>query len=223
MLCVSREWKDAYPGAQFGILAMNGVANPSRHNGLDRIKEELQTDLRALFKDKSDTRSLEPIKEYQAYYKKFGNTYHVLQQLESVLFKGKPIASVSALVECMFIEELRNMLLTAGHDLAAIEIPLTLDISKEGDHYTRINGKDQTAKLGDMILRDSVGIISTVIYGPDLRTRLTSSTTRALFTVYSMPGIGKQNVKQHLEGIARNVKIVAPEAYVELLEVHTAE
>ncbi len=223
MLSVSPEWKDAYPGAKFGVLAMNYVSNPSRHQGLERIKEELQTDLRALFKDKSELRSLEPIKAYQAYYKKFGNTYHVLQQLDSVIFKGKTISSVSALVECMFIEELRNMLLTAGHDIAAVSLPLTLDIAKEGDHYTRINGKDQDAKLGDMILRDKMGIISSVVYGPDQRTRITSSTTRVMFTVYSMPGIGKQNVKQHLEGIARNVKIVSPKACIEYLELHDTD
>jgi|UniRef100_A0A7C4ESY4 DNA/RNA-binding domain of Phe-tRNA-synthetase-like protein len=223
MLRISPEWKESYPGSQFGVLAMSRVSNPPHHAGLARVKEELQTDLKALFKDRSDLRALEPIKAYQAYYKKFGNTYHVLQQLESVLFKGKSIASVSALVECMFIEELRNMLLTAGHDLAAIEMPLTLDIAKEGDRYTRINGKDQEAKPGDMILRDAAGIISTVIYGPDLRTRITSSTHSVLFTVYGMPGVGKQNVRQHLEGVARNVKIVAPEATIESLEVYGAD
>ncbi len=59
-----------------------------------------------------------PLPAYASYYRAFDKTYHVLGQLKSVAVKGKAIPSVAALVEAMFIAELHNGLLTAGHDLA---------------------------------------------------------------------------------------------------------
>lgn len=223
MLRVSDDWKKAYPGAHAGILAMRNVLNPSHHPELDHQKVELETDLRALFKERGSLKSLLPIKAYQEYFKKFKKTYHVFQQLESVIFKGKSIPQVAGLVEAMFMEELRNMLLTAGHDLDTIKAPLKLDISKGNEKYVRINGQEQVLKAGDMMIADSVAVISSVIYGPDKRTIITPSTKRVLFTVYAVPGIGAQSVRQHLEGIEANVRLVSPDAELELLEVYGTE
>ena len=157
MFRVSADWKRAYPGAHAGILAMRNVINPSRHPELDQQKEELETDLRTLFKEPDSLKSLGPIKAYQAYFKRFKKTYHVFQQLESVIFKGKPIPQVAALVEAMFMEELRNTLLTAGHDLDVVKTPLKLDTAKGNEKYIRMNGQEQVLKAGDMMIADSVG------------------------------------------------------------------
>jgi DNA/RNA-binding domain of Phe-tRNA-synthetase-like protein len=223
MLTVSDDWKKTYPGAHVGILVVRGVSNPDYHAGLDREKNQLEEDLRTLFKDPEELKALGPIKSYQAYYKRFKKTYHVQQQLESVVFKEKPIPQVAALVEAMFMEELRNMLLTAGHDFDAVELPLRLDISKGIETYVRINGQEQTLKPGDMIISDARAVISSVIYGPDKRTRIVPHTKNALFTTYGVPGIGERAVQQHLEGIAANVKLVNPDSNVELVKVYAAE
>ncbi|MCX5874183.1 MAG: phenylalanine--tRNA ligase beta subunit-related protein [Deltaproteobacteria bacterium] len=220
MLTVTNNWKKTYPGAHCGILVMNNVSNPLQHAGLDRVKREIEADLRALFKDRSELKLLEPIRAYQSYYKEFNKTYHVLQQLESVIFKGKPIPTVSALVESMFIEELRNLLLTAGHDLDSVEAPVTLDVAKGDEDYTLINGRDQIVKPRDMILKDLKGVISSVLYGPDQRTRITPSTSNVLFVVYAVPGISEKMVTQHLQGIEANVKIIAPQAFTYILKVY---
>ncbi len=220
MFSVSNDWKRAYPGAHAGILAMRNVTNPTRHSELDHQKEELEADLRTLFKDRDSLKSLEPIKAYQAYFKRFKKTYHVFQQLESVIFKDKSIPQVAALVEAMFMEELRNMLLTAGHDLDVVKTPLKLDIAKGNEKYIRMNGQNQVLKAGDMIIADSDAVISSVIYGPDRRTMITPATKRVLFTAYGVPGIGEQSVRQHLEGIEANIRLVSPDSEVELLKVY---
>ena len=46
MFIVSESWKEAYPGAAVGILAMGHVANPENHHTLDRQKEQLENELR---------------------------------------------------------------------------------------------------------------------------------------------------------------------------------
>ncbi|MBC7264830.1 MAG: hypothetical protein H5T64_10825 [Chloroflexi bacterium] len=226
MLIVSEAWKIAYPGAAMGVLVMRGVANPDRHPALDRYKQALERQLRSRFADcsRATLAALPPIQAYNAYFGRYEKTYHVLLQLESVALKGKSIPRVAALVEAMFMAELKNLLLTAGHDLEAVQMPVRLDVARGNERYIRLNGQEQRLKAGDMMMTDAQGVISCVLYGPDHRTRITPATRRVLFAVYAPPGIGEQAVYQHLQDIQANVLLIAPEAEAELCEVYgTAE
>jgi DNA/RNA-binding domain of Phe-tRNA-synthetase-like protein len=139
-----------------------------------------------------------------------------------VVFKGKSIPRVAGLVEAMFMAELRNMLLTAGHDMAYVQEPLRLEVATGNEQFLRMNGEQQILKRGDMYIADAEGIISSVLYGPDKRTRIRSSTRAALFAVYAVPGVGEQALLQHLRGIESNVKLVSPEGKTKHLEVYGA-
>jgi DNA/RNA-binding domain of Phe-tRNA-synthetase-like protein len=225
LLTVSPAWRGTYPGAVLGILAMNGVANPERHAALDRRKAVLEGALRDRFagKGRAALEALPEIEAYTRYYKRFKKTYHVLLQLESVALKGKPIPQVAALVEAMFMGELQNLLLTAVHDLDVLRSPVRLEIAQGDEHYRSLRGEEGACKPGDMIIVDGEGVISSVIYGPDFRTRVQPGTARALFTVYAPPGIGAERVQRHLEDLQSNVLAIAPQAQVETLQVYAAE
>jgi len=224
MLIVSEAWRTAYPGAAVGILVMRDVVNPDRHPALDRHKGELQDRLRSRFSgyDRAALKALPVIQAYNAYDKRYKKTYHVLLQLESGALKGRSIPRVSALVEAMFMAELKNLLLTAGHDLEALQMPVRLDVSDGSERYILPNGREQVLKAGDMMIADAQGIISSVIYGPDRRTRITSDTRQVFFAVYAPPGIGEEAVYRHLQDIQANVLLIAPDAVVESLEVYGA-
>lgn len=223
MLIVSETWKTAYPGAAAGILVMHDVANPDRHATLERCKDELENQLRTRFTDRNTLRALEPIQAYKAYFKRYKKTYPIQLQLESIALRGKSIPRVAALVEAMFVAELKNMLLTAGHDLEAIQMPVRLDVAEGSEQYTRLNGQEQVLKSGDMMIADTQGVISSVIYGPDRRTRITPATRQVFFAVYAPPGIGEQAVYQHLHDIQSNVRLIAPQARTELLTVYGSD
>jgi len=201
---------------------MRKVVNPEIHAALDKRKEELEGQLQARFSDydRAALKALPTIQAYNDYYKRYKKTYHVQLQLESVVFKGKSLPRVAALVEAMFMAELKNLLLTAGHDLDAVQVPVKLDVAKGSERYIRLNGEEQELKPGDMMIADGQGIISCVLYGPDRRTRITPDTRQVLFTVYAPPGIGEQAVYDHLQDIQAHVLLVAPEADVELLKVY---
>lgn len=221
MFLMTEGWKSTYPGACAGFLAMEGVANPARHAGLDRLKGELEADLRERFTGagREALRALPEIRAYEAYYRPFKKTYHVLLQLESVALKGKALPNVAALVEAMFMAELKDRLLTAGHDLDSVQGPVKVDAAAGGEGYTLLNGQEAELKTGDMFMADDLGVISSVLYGPDARTRLTPDTRRALFAVYAPAGIGAQAVQRHLEELRDYVWVVAPGAAVEMMEV----
>lgn len=221
MFEVTEAWRAAYPGGHAGFLVMLDVENPAHHPSLEGEKRDLEGRLRAQFAGQ-DRRALEtfgPIPAYTAYYKQFEKTYHVLAQLASIAFKGKGIPSVASLVEAMFMAEVKNCLLTAGHDLDRLQLPLTVGVAGGEESYTLLRGQPQGLKAGDMFMADRSGVISSIVYGPDERTQITAATRNVLFAVYAPAGIDAQAVHAHLRDIRDYVLIVAPAAQVEALEV----
>ncbi len=116
--------------------------------------------------------------------------------------------------------EVKNMLLTAGHDLDTLQLPLTLDVTTGTERYTVLRRNGQVVKAGDMMISDQMGIISNIIYGPDQRTQITESTRNVAFTVYAPAGIDEQLITSHLQDMRDYVMVIAPEAQVELLKVY---
>ncbi len=114
----------------------------------------------------------------------------------------------------MFAAELHNRLLTAGHDLDAIEGGIRVDVARGGEQYIGLGGRDLTLQAGDMHMRDEAGIISSVLYGPDNRTQVRANTQRVVFCVYAPAGIQSESVESHLADVTRNVRLVVPNASV---------
>ena len=222
MFTVTPAWKSTFPTAHVGVLAMRNVSNPAHHAELEKIKTELEEQLRSQFagQDRAAISSYPVLKVYAEYYKRFKKTYHVQLQLESIVLKGKSIPSVASLVECMFMGEMKNFLLTAAHDLDKLQLPLTLDVAQGTESYTVMRGEEQIVKAGDMAISDQVGIISNIIYGPDQRTQITESTRNVVFTVYVPAGIDEQLIMKHLQDMRDYVLVIAPDAEVELMQVY---
>jgi hypothetical protein len=63
-----------------------------------------------------------------------------------------------------------------------------------------------------MMMRDGAGIVSSVLRGPDLRTRITPETRSVVFAAYAPTSVGEDAVRFHLEHIRANVQLVTPEA-----------
>lgn len=212
MLTVSDRWRERYPDAHVGVLALKGVASTGPRDELAEAREALAIELRSRYAGYDRARlKAEPIMAaYDGYYRQFDKTYHVQLQLETVIFKEKPIAGPSPLVEAMFMAELKNLLLTAGHDLELVEGGLVADVASGEERYIRLGGREQLAKEDDMMISDDQGVLSTVLYGPDDRTQLRPSTSAAVFTVYAPAGVGPEQVQQHLLDIEHYASLVAP-------------
>ena len=214
-------WKTAFPEAHAGVLVMRDVHNPASHAELERSKEALMGELRSRYggMDRNQLQALPALQIYDAYYKRFKKTYHVQLQLESIVFKGKSIPSVAALVEAMFMAEIKNMLLTAGHDLESLQAPIQLDVTRGDEVYTLMRGQPQQVKPGDMTISDGLGIMSNIIYGPDQRTQIQPGTRNVIYTTYAPAGIDAASITRHLQDIEGYVRMFSAEAKTELLQV----
>lgn len=218
---VSPAFADRYPGARIGALVMGGVPNCRAHAGLQQRKSALERDLRRRYagQARADLLATPVLAAYHAYYRQFDKTYHVLLQLESVTRKGKSLPTVNAAVEAMFMAELDDLLLTAGHDLGEVRGPVRAGVATGDEEYAKINGQRQRLAAGDMMMSDAEGVISCVLYGPDQRTRITLESTDLLFTAYAPAGVDPARVRSHLENIRDNVRVFAPDATTQLLTV----
>ena len=221
MLTATDAWRQAYPEASLGVLAIHGVSNPKNHPDLDSRMADVETDLRRRYSEggRPVIRALPTVQAYTAYYRRFKKTYHVQGQLESVTVKGRNMPRPSALVSAMFAAELDNQLLTAGHDLASIREPVVVGVAAGDESYTMLNGKEQTLTEGDMFIADTDGVMSSIIYGPDKRTPISGDTTDVLFTIYGPEGISTEQITAHLEQIRDYVALVSPDASIETLHV----
>jgi DNA/RNA-binding domain of Phe-tRNA-synthetase-like protein len=221
MFEVSDAWKLAFPGAHAGVLILKDVVNPASHAGLERCKEALVQELRLCYGglERSQLLTIPSLQAYDDYYKRFKKTYHIQLQLESIVFKGKSIPSVAALVEAMFMAEIKNMLLTAGHDFDVLQLPIRLEVTKGDEIYTLMRGQPQQVKPDDMMISDGKGIMSNIIYGPDQRTQIQPGTRNVIYTTYAPAGISERAVMDHLQDIQEFVGLFAPDARTEMLQV----
>lgn len=220
MLAISGtdEWRAAHPGAMIGLLEISGVEdNHASAPPLVARQREVESRLRALYKDfsRQDFLSIPAMAAYQKYYKKFGKTYHVLLQLESIVLKGKSLPNVSPLVDANFTAEVETLALTAGHDAAKLSGPIVMDVARAGDQFIQMGGAVKAALAGDMVMRDSQGLCCSIIHGQDDRSPITAETTHALYVVYAPAGVPQEAVESQLRKIEAHVRLFSPAAVTE--------
>lgn len=216
-ISVTEEWRTTHPEAVIGLLELSGVANTHASRQLEERKRETEARLRERYKgfSRQEFLSLAVMSDYERYYKRFNKTYHVQLQVESIVLKGKPLPDVSPLVDANFVAEVETLVLTAGHDVAKLHGPVSMDVSREGDRITQMNGATKPIRAGDMIMRDADGICCSIIYGQDNRSPISPETSRVLFVAYAPAGVPAETVDAQLRKIEENIRAFSPAAVVE--------
>ncbi len=215
-----KSWLETSPvKCSMGILVIHNIHNGGAGEKLAAIKRDLTQALRDKYAhiERKELKTIHPLDVYVAYYKKYGYTYHVQLQLESIIH-GKSMPETSPLVDVMFMAEMKNMLLTAVHDLDKTSMPLSLKAAA-GESYTALNGKNVVTIPGDFMVTDTAGIISSILRGPDLRTSVEASTQNVFFTVYAPAGIERELIQQHLSDMESYIKTFSEECTTILKEI----
>jgi DNA/RNA-binding domain of Phe-tRNA-synthetase-like protein len=218
------EWRNAHPGATVGLLELSGVETAASLAGLEQRKREAEAHLRQRYRGftRQDFLALPVMAAYEQYYKRFNKTYHVLLQVESIVLKGKNLPSVFPLVDANFTAEVETLVLTAGHDVAQLRGPISMDVSRQDDVQTQMNGASKAIYAGDMIMRDAGGISCSIIYGQDHRSPISMETSRVLYVGYAPAGVSAELVEAHLRVVEENVRLFSP-VVVEQLRLLRAE
>src|SRR3954464_7143098 len=211
------DWHAAHRGGHVGLLQIAGMAQPRSSTELEARKRETEDRLRDRYQAfaRADLTALPVIAAYAQYYRRFGKTYHVQLQLESLVLKGKALPSGSPLVDANFVAEVGPLVPTAGHDVTRLAPPVIIDVSREGDAMVQMNGTTKALYAGDMIMRDAGGVACSIIYGQDHRSPISPTTLHVLYVAYAPAGVGAAAVEAQLRAIEENVQVFCPVATVE--------
>jgi DNA/RNA-binding domain of Phe-tRNA-synthetase-like protein len=199
-----------------GVLVMRNIRPAGDDNALAQAKKSLEQALRDRYGalTRAELKALHPMDMFVAYYKKHRDTYHVLPQLESIL-RGREIPEVLPPVTAMFMAELKNMLLTSGHDLALVQQPMRLEMTTGQDPMTSLGGKELLTIPGDFMVTDEAGVLSAILRGADARTAINEKTRDVVYTVYAPAGVENDTVISHLDDIEAYVRLFAPDVVTE--------
>lgn len=215
LLIATPAWHAAHDVSVAAVIALDGVGTAAETEGFAVAKRELEATLRARWegKTRADVKTDPVLAAYDRYVKRFGQTYHVQMQIESIALKGKPIPARSPLVEVLFMAELATGVLAAGHDLAEATLPITVDSATGDETYTRYDGAEERCKAGDQLMRDAGGnILTSIAQGPTTHARLTTETAAVVYCLYLPPGLDVELAEAALAAVARNLYLCAPEA-----------
>lgn len=202
--------KSLYPDLKLGVLVVTNVINMDFDKLLEAKKKDAELFIR---NNLADFANLPRVKSYDRFYKKYEKKFPIEFQLKSII-SGKSIPTVSVLVESAFLSELLNQVLVAAHDLVYLDGDLFLDLAYGNEEYIKINGDKQIVKRDDIILKDSQGIVASVLHGPDFRTRVTKHTTSVAYVGYFVFDFSHDDIVKAMKCIADNVLLSNPDAKV---------
>ncbi len=201
-LKINPDVKLAYPDLKVAIIEIRLSEEPKFNQEINDLKKELEEKIR---KDYKNPENLSRIIKYHSFYKKFDSKVPMEFQIRSIL-NNKGIPTFNPIVTCLFMAELKNIILTAGHDLDKLSEEIEVLCSDGAEEYTKINGKIQKLKKNDIFAKNNLNIISSVLYGPDSKTKITNETKNCLFMCYSF-GLNEEDLRNHLNDLAGYLKI----------------
>ncbi|HII95192.1 MAG TPA: hypothetical protein HA367_05620, partial [Candidatus Methanofastidiosum sp.] len=108
---VSLDLSKYFPDLKVATMEVRKLENKKIDEELEKEKRSIEAEIRNNSKDYLES---ETIKKYNQFFKKFGKKYPIEYQIKSIT-EGKSFPSQYTVVEAMFMAELKNMYLTAGH------------------------------------------------------------------------------------------------------------
>ena len=160
------------------------------------------------------------IQAFESFFTQNGFRSPLGDQLKHVQERGLP--GGSPLVKTLLLSEMGTGLLMGAQDATPIRGPLVCDLAEEGETFRGMRA-EVLCRKGEIVLRDSEGIIATLFQGPDRRTRLNKDTKDIVFFVFSVPDMGPADVQEGMEAVCSLFKGSCAEIHAHVYESRLAE
>ena len=109
--------------------------------------------------------------------------------MESIFVKKHDFPETNPAIQALFLTELKYGVLAAVCDMDKMNEPFSIEVADGEETYIGMEGELTTLKRGDIYLRDANGIVVSIIYGQDLRTRVSDYTKNIMFIVKGVEGV----------------------------------
>jgi DNA/RNA-binding domain of Phe-tRNA-synthetase-like protein len=217
-ITISENLKARHKGVQLGTLVIRNAQNKDFDERLDKEKRLIEQSIRESYK--GGIQNIGRLKKYSDYYFEFNKNFPVKDQIKAIL-DGQPFPNISCLVDAMFMAELKHSCLIAGHDLDAIAGDLVLDLGADGESYVNIKDEEQPIVKDDIVLRDTAGIIASVLDGPDNRTKIIPISKNIIYMVYFLFIVPRSELITILADLAKYLRLCeGPHAEIERMKFY---
>lgn len=152
---------------------------------------------------------------YFRFFKKFKKTYPVMQQFESVLFKGRPFPEGNPAATLPFLAEICTQVLSGAHDIDCLDGPLTIFTPDSRLPFDGMRAESTHTYPNDVCGRDGSGIIFSMIAGADKRTCVHPDSRHIFYPVFGTPDTPPALILSTLDRIVSYVQVLAPAAEIE--------
>lgn len=203
---------DRFPDVRIGVVNACALNNRGEsHDILEQLREA-QGELRHSLEGTPVTEHPRVLIWREA-YRKFGakpKKYpSSIENLVRRVLKGEDIRSISKLVDIYNTVSLRHLLPVGGEDLAQIVGDIHLTIAGADEAPVRLLGEadPRTPNSGEVIYKDDLGAICRRWNWKEAdRTKITETTTRAVFVIESLPPVSLWELESAMSDLASRME-----------------
>ena len=210
----SSAYEKRYPGLAFGLALVTGCRNHPNPAGFDSYKRKL---LRRMRRRETLARITERIETYERFFAAFGHPCPLPKHLKRTVHSGFP--RYDLLVDTHFMAEMCAGILVAVTDQDCFAGELVLDVAAEGEICQGMGRREMRTREGEIVLRDTAGIVCVLCQGADEKTRVREQTGNVLFYAYAVPGIDREPIEEGLRIAGETVREFGG-GQIERLEVY---
>lgn len=197
-----------------GVLEVSYPENGFDQDALHTLIERELAALRERYAD-YDRKAIFGGNPYFRFFRKFKKTYPVMQQFETVMFKGRPFPEDDPVTAVPFLLELTTFVLSGTHDIDRIDGSLTIFTPDAKLPFDGMRGDSTHTYPNDICGRDDTGIIFSMIAGADNRTCVHPDSRHVFYPVFGTPDTAPALIEDALETLAGFVRTICPGAKTE--------
>lgn len=197
-----------FPDVKIGILIGKNINNTGSSDVIDSLLPGVVDRLKAEYKVDEIT-SIPKIKDWRNAYKLFGckpSKYH--SSIESLLrrvLKGKPLPSITPLVDCYNYISLKYFLPAGGGDLDTITGNIQLTIAKNDEKFMLLGTSSfETIPKGEIIYKDKDKILCRAWnYRESEQSKITRDTQNVYLALEGLSHTSYEEMKKVLEELQK--------------------
>jgi DNA/RNA-binding domain of Phe-tRNA-synthetase-like protein len=197
--------------APLGVVTCSGVDHPLLQAAVASFQNSLQLD-----RQENSERIMRRIQAFDSFFAENDSRSPLGGQFEMVRRKGLPPGNV--LVQALLLSEMSTGLLMGAQDASVIEGELICELAGSGESFKGMRNEVQ-CRPGEIVLKDNVGIIASLLQGPDHRTRLKKDTKDVVFFVFSVPGITVSEIHEGTEQVSSIFKKACSDLSSQVYEI----
>ena len=213
MFDIGKDQSFASRGIPLGILEVKYPVEGCGRAALHALVERELAALRERYAD-YDRKAVFGENPYFRFFRKFKKTYPVMQQFETVMFKGRPFPEEDPVTAVPFLLELTTFVLSGTHDIDRIDGPLTIFTPDAKLPFDGMRGDSTHTYPNDICGRDETGIIFSMIAGVDERTCAREESRHVFYPVFGVPGQAPDALRSAQTRMAEYAALLAKDAQI---------